>query len=460
MKRARRTAVTLKTSLAVLAVASLGACMNLAPKYERPTSPVPTQLPAAASDVPDTQPGAAALGWQAFVRDPVLRGLVEQALQVNRDLRVAVLNVERARAQLRVSEADRYPTVSAGLIAQRAPNVQTQQQQNSFQLGAQVSGWEADFWGRIGNLNDAARAQLLATEAGRRSTELSVISAVLNAALALQTDARLEGLARGAVDSREESLRLTRLRFDAGAASQLDLQTAVSLVAQARTSLAQAQRQRAQDLNTLQLLTGVGVEPAWSETPALAPVPVAQTSDVLLARPDVLQAEATLQQANANIGAARAAFFPKITLTGQAGQASTEFGDLFQSGHFAWTIGANVLAPIFDAGRNRANLDAAKVSRDIAVAQYEKAIQSAFKDTADALAGLGTWRDQVAAQTRQRDAARDIASLTNLRFENGAASLLERLDAERTVLTAEQALLQAQLAEQANRVALFRAMGS
>lgn len=460
-KTLRRTAMSLKTiPLAVLAAVALSACMNLAPKHERPALPVPAQLPAAASDVPDTVPGAQALAWRDFVRDPALVKLVEQALAYNRDLRVAVLNVDRARAQLRVSEADRWPTVNAGLIAQRAPNTTTQEQQNTFQLGVQVSSWEVDFWGRIRNLNDAARAQLLSTEAGRRSAELSIVSSVVNAALALRTDAQLEQLARDAVTSREESLRLTRMRFDVGAASQLELQTAESLVAQGRTAVAQAQRQRALDLNTLQLLTGVGTEPVPAEGLTLAPVPVAQNSEVLLQRPDVVQAEASLMQASANIGAARAAFFPRILLTGQAGQASTQFEDLFESGHFAWSIGANLLAPIFDAGRNRANLESAKVGREIAVAQYEKAIQSAFKDTADALAGLGTWRDQVVAQTRQRDAARDISRLTALRFENGAASLLERLDAERNVLTAEQALLQAQLAEQSNRVALFRAMGS
>lgn len=452
--------MSLKTPLALMAAAALSACMNLAPKYERPASPVPALLPAAASDVPDTAVGAQPLAWRDFVRDPALVQLVEQALQYNRDLRVALLNVDRARAQLRASEADRWPTVGAGLIAQRAPNTATLQQQNTFQLGAQVSSWEVDFWGRVRNLNDAARAQLLSTEAGRRSAELSLVSSVVNAALALRTDAQLEQLARDAVTSREESLRLTRMRFDVGASSQLDLQTSESLVAQARTALAQAQRQRALDLNSLQLLTGVGSEPTPAEGLTLAPVPVAQSSDVLLRRPDIVQAEATLMQANANIGAARAAFFPKIVLTGQAGQASTQFEDLFQAGHFAWSIGANAIATIFDAGRNRANLESAKVGRDIAVAQYEKAVQSAFKDTADALAGLGTWRDQVAAQTRQRDAARDIARLTALRYENGAASLLERLDAERNVLSAEQALLQAQLAEQSNRVALFRAMGS
>jgi len=449
----------MKYAFTLLAAASLGACTSLAPTYERPASPVPAQLPAAVPDVPDTNAAVQSLSWQDFVQDPALRGLVEQALRNNRDLRVAMLNVERARAQLGASEADRWPTVGVGLTASRAPNTSTGVQTNAFSAGLQVSSWEADFFGRIRSLNDAARAQLLASEAGRRSAELSLVSAVLNAGLAVRADAQLQAFTEQSVASREDSLRLTRLRFDAGAASQLELQTAESLVAQARTALAQVQRQRAQDLSTLQLLTGQAVEPAASEAPALAAVPVGVNSEVLLRRPDVIQAEQTLLAANANIGAARAAFFPKILLTAQAGQASSQFSDLFESGHFGWSLAGSLIAPIFDAGRNRNNLAAAQVSRDIAVAQYEKAIQSAFKETADALAGLGTWRDQVAAQTRQRDAARDIARLTALKFDSGAASLLERLDAERSVLSAEQALVQAQLAEQANRVALFKAMG-
>lgn len=448
----------MKFAIGLLAAASLSACSSLAPTYERPAAPVPAQLPAAASDVPGTATSAQPLTWQEFVQDPALRSLVEQALRNNRDLRVAMLNVDRARAQLGASEADRWPTVGVGLTASRAPNT-SGAQTNTFTAGLQISSWEADFFGRIRSLNDAARAQLLASEAGRRSAELSLVSAVLNAGLALRADAQLQALAEQSVASREDSLRLTRLRFDAGAASQVELQTSESLVAQARTLLAQAQRQRAQDLNTLQLLTGLSTEPTANDPPALAPVPAALASEVLLRRPDVIQAEQQLLSANANIGAARAAFFPKILLTTQVGQASSQFSDLFESGHFAWSIAGSLIAPIFDAGRNRNNLAAAQVSRDIAVAQYEKAIQSAFKETADALAGLGTWRDQVAAQTRQRDAARDIARLTALKFDNGAASLLERLDAERNVLSAEQALLQAQLAEQANRVALFKAMG-
>jgi outer membrane protein, multidrug efflux system len=455
----------LKATVLLLAVASLSACMNLAPHYERPASPVPSQLPAAPGAEQPAAEGSATLAWRDFVQDPALRAVVEQALANNRDLRVALLNVERARAQLGASQAERWPTVGVGLTGSRAPNTSAQQT-NAFTAGVQVSAWEADFFGRISSLNDAARAQLLASEAGRRSAELALVSTVINTALSLRTDVQLQALVERSVSSREDSLKLTRLRFDAGATSQLELQTAESLVAQARTALAQAQRQRAQDLNTLQLLTGQAVEPApgasneSSELSALAAVPVGQSSEVLLRRPDVIQAEQQLMAANANIGAARAAFFPKITLTAQAGQASSQFSDLFEAGHFAWSLAGQLIAPIFDAGRNRNNLAAAQVSRDIAVAQYEKAIQSAFKDTADALAGLGTWRDQVAAQTRQRDAARDIARLTQLRYDNGAASELERLDAERSVLSAEQALLQAQLAEQVNRVALFKAMGA
>jgi NodT family efflux transporter outer membrane factor (OMF) lipoprotein len=448
----------------VLALLAAG-CTSLAPTYERPASPVPAQLPLAPAAAASAAATAQPVGWQALVRPAPLRQLVEQALAHNRDLRVAALNVERARAQLGATQADRLPTVGAGLIANRAPNTSTGKQATSLTAGVQVSSWELDFFGRIASLTDAAKAQLLATEAGRRSAELTLVGAVVSNWLALAADAEQLAVAERTLVSRDETLRLTRLRADVGAASRLELQSAESLSASARVAVLQLQRQREQDLNALALLVG-GPVPAdrlptadTLQAPVLADVPVGLSSEVLLARPDVVQAEQALIAANANIGAARAAFFPRVTLTGSAGQAASTFSDLFQGGHFAWTLGAQALASVFDAGRNQANLDAAKVGRDIAVAQYEKAVQSAFRDTADALAGLATWRDQLQAQQRQLDAAREIDRLTTLRYERGAASELERQDAQRSLLAAEQALVQTRLGEQVNRVALFKALG-
>jgi outer membrane protein, multidrug efflux system len=450
-----------------VAALMLAGCTNLAPRHERPAAPIPAQLPLPAEAAASAATGAVApLGWKAFVQSPALAQLVEQALAQNRDLRVAVLNVQRAEAQLGVVRADRLPTVSAGLIGSATPNAASGRQVQSYTAGVQVTAWELDLFGRIANLGETAQAQVLATEAGRRSAELALVSAVVSGWLALGADAELLAIADRTLASREASLKLAKLRFDVGAAAALELQTVQSLVAQARNTHVQLRRQRELDLNALALLTGGPVSAellpaadAGAGVGALAAVPVGLASDVLLQRPDVIQAEQSLIAASANIGVARAAFFPRLSLTGSAGQAGSRLSELFQAGNFAWSLSASALAAIFDSGRNQANLNVAKVNRDIAVAQYEKAVQSAFRETADALAGLSSWREQLDAQRQQLDAAREIARLTELRYTNGAANVLERLDAERSLLAAEQALVQTRLAEQVNRVALFKALG-
>lgn len=447
----------------IVAALVLAGCTNLAPRHERPASPIPAQLPLPAEAAASASAAAAVpLGWKAFVQSPQLAQLVQRALDQNRDLRVAVLNVQRAEAQLGVARADRLPTVSAGLTAAATPNASSGRQVQSFTAGVQVTAWELDLFGRIANLGEAAQAQVLATEAGRRSAELALVGAVVSSWLTLGADAELLSVADRTLASRESTLKLSKLRFDAGAASSLELQTAQSLVAQARNTQAQLRRQREQDLNALALLVG-GPVPAellpGAPGEVLAPVPVGLASDVLLQRPDVIQAEQALVAASANIGVARAAFFPRLALTGSAGQAGSRLSDLFQAGNFAWSLSASALATVFDSGRNQANLNVARVSRDIAVAQYEKAVQSAFRETADALAGLSSWREQLAAQGQQLDAAREIARLTELRYTNGAASELDRLDAQRSLLAAEQTLVQTRLAEQVNRVGLFKALG-
>jgi outer membrane protein TolC len=431
------------------------------------------------------------------VRDPRQLELIDLALANNRDLRVAMLNVERARALLGVSEADRLPTVGAGLTASRAPSTSTGKQVNTYTAGLQVSAWEVDFFGRIASLNDAARAQVLASSAGQRSAELSLAAALLSADLSLTADQHLIVIATRSLASRRDTLDLTQLREKVGAGSALELQAAASLVAQAEVALLQAGRQRQLDLNALNLLVGAMVparllppEPplaqmaagsgaealkrqgtapagAWpvssmSETPfgaGFADVPGGLGSDVLLERPDVVQAEQLLIGATASIGAARAAFWPRISLTSSAGLVSSQLSNLLQAGSFAWTLAGQALVTVFDAGRNSANLKVSEVGRDIAIAAYEKALQSAFRETADALAGLQSWHEQVAAQARLRDANLDTARLTELRHSRGAASELERLDAERNLLAAEQVLVATRLAEQQNRIALFKALG-
>ncbi len=340
--------------------------------------------------------------------------------------------------------------------------------------GLQVTAWELDLFGRLASLSEAARAQLLSTQAGRQAAELSLVAAVVQAGLALQADDELLALARQSQDSREQTLKLTQLRESVGAASQLELQGQQSLAAQGRATLAQLARQQAQDTNALALLLGQPVPAsAVAATPAATPaadpqladetwlysVPAGLSSAVLLRRPDVIAAEQTMRAAQANIAAARAAFWPTITLTGQAGQASSQLSGLFQGGNFVYALAANALITVFDAGRRQANVASAEAAQQIAQAQYERAIQAAFRDTADALAGLATWRDQLDAQRVQRDAARETARLTELKASQGAASALERLDAQRALWAAEQAVVQVRLAELNNRVALYKALG-
>ena len=297
---------------------------------------------------------------------------------------------------------------------------------------------------------------------------MTLAATVVQAALVMQADDELLVLARQSLASREQSLKLAQLRESVGAASLLDLQLQQGLAAQARATLAQLTRQQAQNANALALLLGQPVPPALLSTVDspplesdawLAEVPAGLSSTVLLRRPDVIAAEQTLRAADANIAAARAAFWPAITLTGQAGQASSQLSGLFQGGNFAYTLAAQALIAVFDAGRRQATVDAAIANRDIAQAQYERAIQSAFRDTADGLSGLATWRDQRQAVAAQREAARGSSRLVLLRTRQGAASLLEQLEAERTLWATEQAVVQVRLAELLNRVTLFKALG-
>lgn len=453
---------------AALAAAALGlllaGCAGTAGAPPAPQADIPAQLPLAAAQSASAPAAAAPVAWRDAVRAPWLRALVELALANNRDLRVAVLNVERAQAQFTVTDSARLPTVGLGATRSRQPD-DYGQQYNLYNAGVQISSWELDLFGRLKAGSDAAQASVLASEAGRRAAELSLAAQVVSGALALQADEALLALARTTLASREDTLRLTRLRSDVGAASALELQAQQTLVAQARASAAQLLRQRDQDRNALVLLLGRPLPEGALPAPdldaenLLAEVPVGLSSAVLLKRPDVIQAEQTLAGAQANIAAARAALWPALTLTAQAGQASTQLSALFESGHFAYTLTGSLVATVFDGGRRQANIASAEASQRIALAQYEKAIQSAFRETADALAGVATWRDQLAAQREQLLAARETARLTELKVQRGAASELERLDAQRGLFGAEQSVLQTRLAELNNRVALFKALG-
>jgi NodT family efflux transporter outer membrane factor (OMF) lipoprotein len=454
--------------MAALATLVLSSCTSFIPPYERPAAPVAPSWPDASTTAPAGSPAAGApatavaeLPWSDFLADARIRALVEIAQRNNRDLRLAVLNVEQVRAQLGIQRADLLPSVGAGANFTRAPNT-SGVMTSVYSLGFAVSSYELDLFGRVRSLEQAALARYLASDEGRRAAQVSLIAAVASAELAVRADDELLEVTQRALRSREESLRLVRVRFDGGVSAEPELRGAESLLAAARASLAGLQRQRSLDGNALVLLLG---QPLPADLPPAQPLeqvrfaqlPVGLPSEVLLKRPDIAQAEQQLLAANANIGAARAAFFPRITLTGSLGTASSQLSGLFDK--VAWTFAPQLLYPLFDSGRKESNLAAAKAGRDIAVAQYEKAIQVAFREVADALAGRATLGEQLAAQRAQVAAEDRRAELAGQLLRGGAASQLDLLDAERARLAARQAVVQLELARLQNAVLLYRVLG-
>lgn len=450
--------------LALSAALLLAGCGSLAPPHERPAAPVAERFPAGGeAAAPESQ--AANVPWQRFFADARLQRLIELALGNNRDLRVAVFSIEQARALYRIERADRLPTVNAVGSATRQPAQGVGGVGSLYSAGLSVTAFELDLFGRVRNLSEAALARYFATEEARKAAQISLIAAVANVHLALQTDEALLELTRRTLETREESLRLTRLRFEGGVISELDFRQAESLVQSARATLAQLQRQRALDENALVLLVG---QPLPADLPAAAgldaaalgpDLPAGLPSDLLVNRPDVRQAEEQLRAANANIGAARAAFFPRISLTGSAGVASDELAGLFNDGRLAWTFMPQIVLPIFDAGRNRAGLQVAEAERDIAVAQYERTVQIAFREVADALAGRATLGEQLRALQAQAEAEARRFELSDLRYRAGAASYLDLLDAQRSLFAAQQATLETQLVQLQNQVTLYSVLG-
>lgn len=451
--------LNLHRSALAVTVAVLSGC-SFIPTYERPAAPVPASFPGQAADV---AAGAALPAWDTVVADARLRELIALALQNNRDLRVAALNMEQVRAAYQIKRADQFPTLNLAASGNRQPN-SSGGISSTYSAGLAMASWELDFFGRVAALKDTALAQFLASEEAKRAAQTSLVAAVANGWLALQADEELLDLTQRTVTTREDSLRLTKQRFDNGVASALDLRQAESLAAAARGSQAQLQRNRALDLNALTLLVGQTppaalLPTASTSSVAMRAVPEGLPSDLLARRADIRQAEQALIAANANIGAARAAFFPRIALTASVGSASSELSGLFKDGSWGFTLAPQAVLPIFDAGRNRAGLDSAKVGRDIAVAQYEKAIQTAFREVADALAGRATLGEQLTALQQQANADAERLRLSELRYRGGVASSLDWLDAQRSLFATQQSLTQIQLAQQQNQVALYKALG-
>ncbi|WUR12036.1 efflux transporter outer membrane subunit [[Empedobacter] haloabium] len=462
--------------LTVLAAALLSAC-SLAPSYQRPAAPMaeafPDNAPGAGATAPPAADGKAAIdtGWRDFFADERLRQLIASALDNNRDLRTAALRIEEARAAYNITRADRLPNLNGALTGTRARTPAWQDPAGGAGVGERYdvgisSAFELDFFGRVRSLSDAALASYLATDEARRAAQISLVAEVAKAYFTERAYAEQLALAQSTYDARRRTYELTRQRMDVGASSLLDLRLNETLMETARAQALATARQRAQAENALTLL--VGAPPAQAATGAMADdrqidamsaVPAGLPSDLLTRRPDIRAAEQRLRAANANIGAARAAFFPRISLTAALGSSSPEFSGLFDSGTRTWSFVPQLTVPIFDAGRNRANLGLAEVRKDIAVADYEKTIQVAFREVADALAARTYLADQVAAQRAIQEAQAERLRLLQLRFENGVASTLDVLDAQRELFDAQQQLVQARLLRTTSAIDLYRALG-
>jgi multidrug efflux system outer membrane protein len=452
----------------LLATALLGGC-SLDPAYRRPVAPIPATWPQGG---PYAAPTAGAVAgpvdWRTLTADPKLAALIDTALAENRNLRAAVANAQIARAQFEAQRSLLFPTLDATASANYARTTLLNgghQNVRTISAGLAVSAYELDLFGRQRSLSRAAFEQYLATDEGRRAAQLSLIAETSTTYLTLAADRSFAALALATRRSAEESLALTQRRFTAGVASQLDVRQAETVVDQARADAARYAIAAAQAKNALDLVVGRTV--AEAETPAgldevassFRPIPVGVRSEVLLVRPDVLQAEHLLRAANADIGAARAAFFPSIALTGSAGGASTALSSLFRGANSTWSFTPSVVLPIFAGGRNLANLRGARATKDFAVAQYEGAIQAAFRDVADALAGRGGFTEQRAAQEALVAAAADALRLSTARYERGADTYLNTLDAQRILYAAQQGEVAVRLNDLANIVTLYRALG-
>lgn len=456
----------------ILAILCLAGC-TMAPRYTRPDAPIPADWPSGAA-YKETEamagvPGASELKWQEFFADERLQKVVGMALNNNRDLRIAVLNVERARALYGIRRAELLPTVSAagsggkGRVPADLSDTGSSKITEQYSVDLGVLSWEIDLFGRIRSLKDQALEEYLATEHGRRGTQISLISAVAEAYLVLAADREALKLSRSTLAAQEASHNLIRQRYNFGITNELDLRRAQTQVDIARRDVALYMQRAAQDENALNLLAGVPVPKELLPQDLGSVIPPKEispgiSSEVLLRRPDILATEHQLKAVNAGIGAARAAFFPRISLTTTIGTASNDLSRLFKSGSSTWSFTPQAAMPIFDT-RLWSALRGAKVEREIAVAQYEKAIQAAFKEVADALAQRGTVEDQLAAQESLVRASTDTYRLSDARYLKGIDSYLSVLDAQRSLFAAEQGLIAVRLARLTNLVTLYKVLG-
>jgi outer membrane protein, multidrug efflux system len=456
---------------ALVSALLLSAC-SLIPEYHRPVAQVPVAFPV--DTEPSSGPDAASVPYKTFFIDPRLAGLIETSLANNRDLRVSVLSVEQARARFQIERAALFPAFGLSASGSRSapnvyqPSVSGQGEASSqYAVSVGVTAWELDLFGRIRALKDEALAQYLALDETRRAVQITLVGSVASGWLTLLADDELLEITRQTLASREDSVRLLQLRVDKGVSSDLDLEAARSLLETARASYARQRRTRMQDENALALLLGAPVPSGATAggtsgldgVPPMPDLPAGLPSELLAARPDIRAAEQRLISANANIGAARANFFPRISLTSSIGTVSTEFSGLFDQGSKAWSFAPALSLPLIDGGRNMANLDSSKAGLKIAAAQYDKSIQTAFREVADALASRATLGEQVRAQRAQTKAESMRLQLSTLRYRNGVASALDLLDAQRALFSSQQAAVAVRLLQLQSQVALYQALG-
>lgn len=454
-----------KCALALLVASVLTGC-SMAPDYVRPDAPIDSQYPTSSHSGPSA---ANRIGWQEFFRDERLKAMIAAAIENNRDLRVAALRIEEARGMYDIQWADRLPTIMHTGSTSRARTLgsdgKTMVTGGTHQVGVGISAFEIDFFGRVKSLSDAALAKYLATEEAQRSAYISLVSEVAKTYLTERAQAEQIELARKSFESYQNSYGLMKKRLEVGIASSIELRQYETLMHTAMVTLAKHERLHAQTVNALVVLVG-GKMPAdlpephrLSESDLMMDIPEGLPSELLENRPDIRQQEQLLKAANANIGAARAAFFPRFTITGFAGSMSASFSGLFDPHSGAWTWAPQMTLPIFDTGRNIANLDVAEARKNIAVAEYEKTIQVAFREVADALSNRTWLNEQVTAQEGVLNSESDRYRLSLARLNNGIGHSLAVFDAQRQSFAAEQSLVDIRLMRMINAVELYRALG-
>ncbi len=448
----------------LLAATSLSAC-SMAPKYVRPELPVPTSWPVGDSYLRQSEAALPAVTYRDIFRDPRLQALIEQALTNNRDLRIAAANIAAARAQYRIQRSELFPEVGASAGVTRSDNGNGAGGRTNFSVDGGITAFELDLFGRIRSLSTAAQNSYFATEAAARATRLTLVGDIASAWLTYGADKSLQAIAQDTASSAEQSVKLTRARLEGGIAPRTDLRQAETVLATAQSDLAQQTTNVAQDINALQLLVGAPIDPTLLPVSideagkTVAELPAGVDSGVLLRRPDVVQAEYQLRSANAEIGAARAALFPRISLTAVLGLASNALGSLFSGGAFNYSTGANASYSIFNAGAGRANVRLSEAQRDAALAGYEKSIQTAFREVSDALARRGTITEQMRANEALATASADNYRLSDARYRGGIDTFLQSLDAQRSLYSARRQLISTQLTAATNLVTLYRVLG-